>query len=102
MKLIAYHFPISINKRGGNWSMDRLDGFILKLVGPSGTFESEPILTEGNTGRCKFKKAILPGDYTLNMTIFKMTKDVPVPNDATKSLTMTINIAASGMTIELK
>jgi ABC-type amino acid transport substrate-binding protein len=93
---------VVINKRGGSWAMDILDGFILKLVGPTGTFESEPILTEGNTGRCKFKKAILPGDYTLNLTKLRMSTKVPVPNDATKSLTMTMNISASGITIELK
>jgi hypothetical protein len=71
---------VNIIKSGGNWKMDRLDGFVLVLEGASGRYESTPILTEGNQGNCKFTRPVPPGDYKLNMSILKMVANVPVPD----------------------
>jgi ABC-type amino acid transport substrate-binding protein len=93
---------VNIIKAGGNWNMDRLDGFVLVLAGASGRYESTPILTEGNRGNCKFKSPVPPGDYRLDMSILKMTANVPVPDLAKTSLAMDLNISGSGIQIQFK
>jgi hypothetical protein len=92
----------AILKTGGSFSMDRLDGFQLVLEGAAGNFQSTPILTEGNKGNCKFSQPIPPGDYKLNMSIFKMVTNVNIPKMPTKTLTLEMNIGASGITITPK
>ncbi len=93
---------VSINKSGGSWNMDRLDGFVLVLEGASGSYQSTPILTEGNHGNCKFTKAVPPGEYKLNMSILRMTAKVPVPDLAKTSLAMDLNISGSGISIQFR
>lgn len=94
---------VTINKTAGAWKMDALDGFQLALQGPSGTYKSEPILTEGNRGTCKFSRPIPPGDYKLNMSPFiKTVTDVPVPEEAKSALSMVMNIGARGIEISFR
>jgi hypothetical protein len=84
---------VSITKRGGAWNMDRLDGFVLVLEGPTGRYESTPILTEGNKGNCKFTRPVPPGEYRLAISILQMVAKVPVPDLPKTSLTMNMSIA---------
>jgi ABC-type amino acid transport substrate-binding protein len=93
---------VTIIKSGGNWNMDRLDGFVLVLEGKAGRYESTPILTEGNRGNCKFTKPVPPGEYILNISILRMTVKVPVPDLAKTTLQMDLNISGSGGTISCK
>ncbi|HYK87418.1 MAG TPA: hypothetical protein VE398_01515, partial [Acidobacteriota bacterium] len=88
-----------IVKTGGNFNLDRLDGFQLVLVGSGGTFQSTPILTDGNRGNCKFNNPIPPGKYSLNMSILKMTTEVTIPKIPARSITLDMNISAKTLTI---
>jgi ABC-type amino acid transport substrate-binding protein len=99
LKQAAKSVNFEIVKAGGNFNMDRLDGFQLVLVGEGRQYTSTPILTNGPRGNCEFNEAIPPGEYKLNMSIFKMTTTVNVPKIASRSLTMVMNITASGLTI---
>jgi len=85
---------VVINKRSGNWNMERLDGFQFVLQGANGTFRSTPILTEGNRGECRFAQPVPPGDYTMNVSILGMTANVNVPEYPKSSLSMTVDIAS--------
>ena len=93
---------VTINKLGGTFNMDRLDGFVLVLQGPAGAYQSTPILTEGNKGNCRFSQPVPPGDYKLNMNILKLTTTVTVPDLPKNALAMTMNISASGISITFK
>ena len=93
---------VTINKLSGAFNMDRLDGFVLVLQGPSGTYQSTPILTEGSRGNCRFTQPVPPGDYKLNMSIFKMTTTVTVPDFSKSSLAMTMNISSGGIAITVR
>ncbi len=93
---------VNIVKSGGDWKMDRLDGFVLVLNGPTGTYQSTPILTEGNRGNCKFTRPVPPGDYSLAISILRMTAKVPVPDLAKTSLAMDMNISGRGISIQFK
>jgi ABC-type amino acid transport substrate-binding protein len=93
---------VNIIKSGGNWNMDRLDGFVLVLEGASGRYQSTPILTEGNRGNCKFTNAVPPGEYQLNMSILRMTAKVPVPDLPKTALSLDLNISGSGISILFK
>jgi ABC-type amino acid transport substrate-binding protein len=93
---------VTIIKSGGNWNMDRLDGFEMVLDGTSGKYKSTPILTEGNRGNCKFANPVLPGDYKLDMSILKMTQKVSVPDYSKTALSMEMKISGNGMVIEFK
>jgi glutamine transport system substrate-binding protein len=86
---------VNIAKLSGTLNMERLDGYQLVLVGPGGQFQSTPILTEGNKGHCKFTQPVPPGDYKLNISILKMTANVPVPEFEKTSLTMDMNISST-------
>jgi ABC-type amino acid transport substrate-binding protein len=101
-KKSAKAITVNITKLSGSFSMDRLDGFVLVLQGANGKYESAPILTNGNKGSCKFTQPVPPGDYKLNMSIFKMTKDLQVPELAKNALTMEMNISATGIIIAFK
>jgi polar amino acid transport system substrate-binding protein len=93
---------VSIIKASGAWSMDRLDGFILVLKGvdgTSGSYQSTPILTEGNRGNCKFTSPVPPGNYHLDISILKFSAPVPVPSLAKSSLAMEIKIPG-GITLK--
>jgi ABC-type amino acid transport substrate-binding protein len=92
----------NIVKSAGAWNMSRLDGYTLVLVGSTGTYSSEPILTDGNKGSCKFTTPVPPGEYRLNMTILKMTTVVNIPKLPKSSLFLDMNIGASGVTINAK
>lgn len=92
---------VNLQKLSGNWRMDRLDGFVLVLNGPSGSYQSTPILTEGNSGNCRFSRPVPPGDYTLNFSILGMTAKVSVPLLAKSSLSMNISIG-NGISIVFK
>jgi polar amino acid transport system substrate-binding protein len=83
---------VNITKISGAFSMDRLDGFVLVLEGASGKYPSQPILTDGNKGHCKFTQPVPPGDYRLSMSILKMTTTLTVPNLPKNALTMEMNI----------
>jgi ABC-type amino acid transport substrate-binding protein len=95
---------ISVNlvKTGGNWNMDRLDGFVLVLDGASGRYESTPILTEGLRGNCKFTRPVPPGEYRLNMNVPRMTVKVPVPDLAKTSLVMEMSISGTSASIQFR
>lgn len=84
---------VTINKLSGAWSLDRLDGFVFVLEGPTGRYESTPILTEGNRGNCRFARPVPPGDYRLNISILRMVTTVHVPEVAASSLAMEMNFA---------
>jgi len=90
---------VNIVKSGGSWNMSRLDGYTLVLVGSAGTYSSEPILTEGNKGSCRFTTPIPPGEYKLQMTILKMSTVVDIPKLPKSALVLDMNITASGVTI---
>jgi ABC-type amino acid transport substrate-binding protein len=93
---------VTLVKSGGNWPMDRLDGFVLVLEGGTGKYQSTPILTEGNRGNCKFTSPVPPGEYRLNMSVPRMTVKVPVPDLAKTSLVMEMSISGNGASIQFK
>jgi len=86
---------VNIQKISGKWNMDRLDGFVLVLDGPTGQYQSTPVLTEGNRGNCRFTRPVPPGDYRLNFSILGMTTKVSVPDLPKSSLSMDINIGGT-------
>ena len=87
---------VVINKQSGNWSMERLDGFRFVLQGANNTYQSTPIETDGERrGTCRFAQPVPPGDYTMEVSILKMTTKVTVPEYAQTSLSMTVNIGSS-------
>ena len=94
-KKAAKTITVNIVKTSGSWHMDRLDGFVLALEGPTGRYESTPILTEGNKGNCRFKNPVPPGEYKLNFSILGMTAKVPVPDLAKTSLVMDMSIGST-------
>jgi len=100
-KKAAKAIGVNITKTSGNWKMDRLDGFVLVMEGPTGRYESTPILTEGNKGNCKFKAPVPPGEYSLNFSILGMKAKVPVPDLPKMSLVMDMSIG-NGITIICK
>ena len=93
LKTAPKTIDVNITKVTGSWNMDRLDGFQLVLEGEEGRYQSTPILTEGNRGKCRFNTPVPPGDYTLNISILKMTTTVPVPKLSKTSLSMNLRIA---------
>jgi polar amino acid transport system substrate-binding protein len=92
---------VSINKQSGNWSMDRLDGFVFVLNGANGAYRSTPIYTDGNHGTCKFNTPVPPGDYSLNISILGLTTKVTVPTLSKSALSMSVNIA-NGVSISVR
>ena len=87
---------VTINKQGGNWSMERLDGFQFVLQGENGTYRSTPIETDGvSRGTCRFSQPVPPGNYKLNVSILQMTADVPINELAQTSLSMVVNIGST-------
>jgi ABC-type amino acid transport substrate-binding protein len=92
----------NIVKSAGSWNMSRLDGYTLVLVGSAGTYSSEPILTDGNRGSCRFSTPVPPGEYKLNMTILKMSTVVNIPKAAKSALVLDMNIGAGGVTINAR
>jgi len=79
-------------KTSGKFSMDRLDGYQLTLVGPNGKFVSGPILTNGSHGSCKFSNPIPPGEYSLSMPILKLNTTIKIPKIAASQVTFDMNI----------
>jgi len=93
---------VKITKVSGAWSMDRLDGFQLLLEGPTGKYQSTPILTEGNRGNCKFTNPVKPGEYRLQMPISRTPANVSVPGWAKTSLDMDMSISGGTITVTVK
>ena len=93
---------VRINKKSGDFKMDRLDGFVLVLEGESGKYQSTPILTDGNRGAAKFSTPIPVGDYKLDMSIFSLTTTVSVQEFPKKSLSMIMDVSRSGIKITLE
>jgi hypothetical protein len=75
--------------------MDRLDGHVVTLVGPNGTFTSSPINTNGNHGSCKFPNPIPPGEYRVSMPVLKMNTNITVPKASTRTMTLDMSIGSS-------
>ncbi len=101
LKKAPKSISVSIQKISGNFSMDRLDGFVLVLDGP-GRYQSTPILTDGNRGNCKFTTPVPTGEYKLAMSIFKMVTTVTVPDLSKSSLVMDMRVSSGGISITLK
>ncbi len=93
---------VKITKVSGAWNMDRLDGFQLVLEGPSGKYQSTPILTEGNRGNCKFSTPVPPGEYKLQMPISRTPATVPVLDFPKTSLEMEMNISGGTISVVVK
>ena len=94
---------VVITKKSGNFKMDRLDGFVLVLEGTNGSYQSTPILTSGNSGKCSFNRAVPPGDYTLEMKIFGATVNVNVPPLAKATLSMSMIVSTErGIDIKIE
>jgi ABC-type amino acid transport substrate-binding protein len=87
-----------VKTAAANFPMDRLDGYVAELVGSTGSFKSEPILTNGNRGTVKFPTAVPPGKYELRMSIFKIIQEIPIPKKAAKAVAFTMTI---GQTIKI-
>ncbi len=87
-------------KTSGNFSMDKLDGFQLVLAGEQRSYQSTPILTNGNHGSCKLS-TVPPGEYRLSMPIFRLNTSVKIPKAATRVINFEFNIGA-GITITQK
>jgi len=103
LKKAPKRINVVINKRSGDFSMDRLDGFVLVLEGSGTRFESSPILTEGNTGRCRFNSPVPPGDYKLDMRIFQTEAILTVPDLPKSTLSMSMDISTQkGIDIKIK
>jgi glutamine transport system substrate-binding protein len=84
----------NIVKTGGAFNMDRLDGYTINLVGEKGTFASTPILTSGNRGSCRFNAPIPPGEYRLNIPVFKLNQTINIPKSASRSVTFDMNVGS--------
>ena len=82
--------------------MDRLDGFVLVLEGPTAKYQSTPILTDGNKGNCRFTQPVPPGDYRLAMNIFKMVTKVTVPDLPKGALAMDMKVSSGGISITMR
>jgi ABC-type amino acid transport substrate-binding protein len=104
LKKAPKNINVRINKRSGSFKMDRLDGYVLVLQGEGGEYESTPILTEGNRGRCRFTRPVPPGNYTLAMSIFQTTTSVEIQESPTDTLSMIINYVSdsAGIRIEVR
>ncbi len=93
---------VSITKLSGAWDMDRLEGFTLILEGEKGTYESDYIRTEGNTGKCRFKTPVPPGEYKLIIKILQMQAKIPpVPAEPKSTLSMGLKIGRD-ITVDFK
>jgi ABC-type amino acid transport substrate-binding protein len=78
-------------KTGGSWNMERLDGYQVVLQGAQ-SFQSTPILTNGPRGSCKIS-GVGPGDYRLNISIFKLSTEVKIPRIAARAITFDVSIS---------
>jgi len=93
---------VAISKLSGTWDISRLDGYRLVLSGATQTYQSTPIeTTDDNKGKCHFVSPVPPGDYTLNLSVLKMTTKVSVPAIAKPALKMDLKIGQE-LTIQFK
>jgi ABC-type amino acid transport substrate-binding protein len=83
---------VTINKTGGDWDPDNLDGFKLVLQSATQEYKSTGILMNGNKGHCEFTTSVPPGDYTLNVSRLRMSARVPIPPLPKTGLAMELNI----------
>jgi hypothetical protein len=95
MKKAPKTVSVGVVKSGGTFRMDRLDGHVVKLSGPGGNFTSSPINTNGNSGSASFPGAIPPGSYQLTFAVLKLNTTVTVPESATKSMRLSMNIGST-------
>jgi ABC-type amino acid transport substrate-binding protein len=94
LKKSAKNIAVTITNNRKEIETDRLDGFELKLEGPTGTFKSTPINTTGNKGICKFANPVPPGTYKLDMmSIFRASATVEIQPLAKSALTMDIIVS---------
>ncbi len=78
-------------KTGGSWNMERLDGFQVVLAGAQ-SYQSTPIMTNGPRGSCKIS-GVAPGDYRLNISIFRLSTDVKIPKIPARAITFDVSIS---------
>jgi ABC-type amino acid transport substrate-binding protein len=86
---------VTINKQGGTWRIDLLDGFTVVFQGEGGRFESTPILTSGNRGNSRFSRPVPPGEYKMTISRLGLETTVRVPEVPKNSVAMTVNIGDS-------
>jgi ABC-type amino acid transport substrate-binding protein len=96
MKEAPKDIQFNFVKTGGAFRMDRLDGFQIVLAGTQ-SYQSSPIMTDGNRGSCRIS-SVPPGEYRLNMSIFKLNTTVKVPKSPARQITFDMRI---GITIDL-
>lgn len=92
-KAIVFNFV----KTGGTFRMDRLDGYEVILAGAQ-SYKSNPILTNENRGSCRLNN-VIPGEYRLNIPIFKLNTTINVPKTAARTVTFNLSI---GTTINIE
>jgi hypothetical protein len=80
-------------KTGGTFNMERLDGYQVVLVGEQ-SYQSSPILTNGPRGSCKIG-SVPPGEYRLNMSIFRLNTTVKIPKSPARVITFDMNIGGT-------
>jgi polar amino acid transport system substrate-binding protein len=103
LKKAPKSISVSIKKVSGTVDMNRLDGFVLALQGPQGTYQSTSIRTEGNHGECRFTQPVPPGEYKLAANIlFKGIKIITVPDYPKTSLGMDMKISAADIEITMR
>ena len=85
---------LRIVKTGGNFRMDRLDGYQIQLVGEGGSYKSNHIVTDGSrSGTARFRRAIPPGVYRLSMPIFGVkNQPIEIPKKASKSVRLNMKV----------
>ncbi len=90
-KTVTFNFV----KTSGNFRMDRLDGYQLSLIGSNGRFTSNPILTNGPRGSCRFPTSLPPGDYSLSMSILSINNQpIKIPKSSATAITFDMKIGA--------
>ena len=94
---------VRIKKISGTVDMDRLDGFVLVLEGPRGTYQSTSIRTEENRGNCSFTQPVPPGEYWLAAKVlYKGIKTITIPDNPKSSLVLNMKLSAGGIEIAVQ
>jgi hypothetical protein len=99
MKEAPKDITFNIIKAGGNWRMDRLDGFQMVLAGEQ-SYQSTPIMTDGNRGSCRIS-SVPPGEYKLNVSILRLAQTMKVPKVPARAITFDMRIGA-GLDITMR
>jgi ABC-type amino acid transport substrate-binding protein len=91
LKLAPKDVTFNFIKTGGAWNMERLDGYQVVLQGAQ-SFQSTPILTNGPRGSCRIGQ-VAPGDYRMNISIFRLSTEVKIPKIPAKAITFDVSIS---------